>query len=158
MAKEQFKIGFALGAGYGFRQGNNMNGTKRADFVSLKLAMSLPVLPFNRQNRHLKSKQLSLISQQNIRQTHLRELKQLLSINLDIFKLKKSSINLYQTALIPQSKQYAAATRVAYENVQTDFPTLAKAYIQQFKIEMDFIKAKRSLTLARINLLFIQGL
>ncbi len=158
LAKEQFKVGFVLGAGYGFRQGNNVNGTKRTDFLQLKLGMSLPVLPSNRQQRSLRAKQLSLVSQENLGLSHLRTLKEMLKTNLAIFKLKQSSINLYLTSLIPQAQQYAAAARLSYENVQTDLPTVSRAYIKQFNIEMDLLKSKRDITLARINLLFIQGL
>jgi len=155
--KEQFKPEFSMGGGYGFRQGNNGNGSKRADFVQIKLGVSLPLFPSKRQNKQLKASQLSLFSQKEMRVGHVRDLSDMLNKNLATFNLKQRSANLYQSQLVPEAKHYAKATLSSYENNKTDFPTLAKAYVTQFNTELGFIQALRDRTQARINLLFIQG-
>ncbi|EHL31410.1 hypothetical protein LDG_6588 [Legionella drancourtii LLAP12] len=45
----------------------------------------------------------------------------------------------------------------AYQNFQTDFPTLARAYVRQLNTELEGLKVSVDRDVSRINLLYLQG-
>ena len=52
---------------------------------------------------------------------------------------------------------YARSTEVAYQNKQTDFPTLVLAYLQDYNTQLAALKTQVSLLKTQINLLYLQG-
>jgi outer membrane protein TolC len=157
-SKEQFKPGLTLGGGYGFRQGSNSNGSKRSDFIQLRVGVSMPVFPENRQKKLLDVSQQELLEKEATKATHYRVLKEQLNNSLTAYEQKSESMHLFETAFIPEAKQYAQSTLSAYENAQTDFPTLARAYIKQYNTEINALKANLARSFAEINLLYIKGI
>ncbi|HAT3978686.1 TPA: TolC family protein [Legionella pneumophila] len=154
---EQYKPGFNVNVGYGFRQGRELDGRKRSDFLSATINMDLPVFPKNRQDRSLKASEDNLLASEKERMSHFRNLREYLNIQYSIWQQQQKSTQLYTTTLIPQANQYATATMTAYQNFQTDFPTLARAYVRQLNTELEGLKAKVDRDAARINLLYLQG-
>ena len=69
----------------------------------------------------------------------------------------QKSTELYKKDLVPQSIQYAEATMSAYQNTQTDFPTLADAYIRELDTKLAGLKANIDRSNARVNLLYLEG-
>ena len=69
---------------------------------------------------------------------------------------QKKSATLYQKQLMPEAKQYAEATLTAYQNAQTDFPNLARAYDRELKTELAGYKAAVARDVARANLLYLE--
>lgn len=157
LAKQQYKPGFALSAGYGVRQGRNVNQTRRADFVSGKINMDLPLFIKNRQDRSLKASQLTLVASEESRTSHTRELNQTLNTQYAVWRQQNKSAQYYFIKLIPAAKQYAEATMSAYQNNLTDFPTLARAYVRELNTELAGLKARVNREMARINILYLQG-
>lgn len=157
LALEQYKPGFNVNVGYGFRQGRDIDGRKRSDFLTATVNMDLPVFPQNRQDRSLKASEDNLLAFEKERMSHYRNLREYLNIQYNICQQQQKSTQLYITTLIPQANQYAKATMTAYQNLQTDFPTLARAYVRQLNTELEGLKAKVDRDAARINLLYLQG-
>ena len=74
LAKQNFLPGFAIGVAYGFRQGNEFDGSKRSDFFTGQVVADLPIFPKNRQSRLLKSSREELNASQNNQDSHYRQL------------------------------------------------------------------------------------
>ena len=64
---------------------------------------------------------------------------------------------LYQDNLVPEAEMYARSTEVAYQNKQTDFPTLVLAYLQDYNTQLAALKTQVSLLKTQINLLYLHG-
>lgn len=157
LALQQYKPGFNTNVAYGFRQGREMDGRKRSDFLTATVNMDLPVFTHNRQDRTLKASEENLLAYEKDRMSHFRNLRELLNIQYTIWQQQQKSAHLYQASLTPQAKQYANATMTAYQNFQTDFPTLARAYVRQLNTELEGLKVSVDRDAARINLLYLQG-
>jgi outer membrane protein TolC len=157
LAKQQYIPGFLLGVAYGIRQGEHTNGDTRSDFLTARLSFNLPFFTRNRQDRTLNASKQRYIANEQLRYSDYRNLRDTLSTQFAIWKQQRSSAWLYRSKLVPQAKQYAEATMTAYQNTQTDFPTLARAYIRELNTELGGVKAQVNQAIARVNLLYIQG-
>ena len=157
LALQQYKPGFNTNLAYGFRQGREIDGRKRSDFLTATVNMDLPVFPHNRQDRALKASEENLLASEKDRMSHFRNLRESLNIQYVAWQQLKKSSYLYQTTLISQARQYANATMTAYQNFQTDFPTLARAYVRQLNTELKGLKVRVDRDVARIHLLYLLG-
>jgi len=157
LAKQQYIPGFRVGVAYGFRQGRDIDDSKRADFLSAHLSVDLPVFTRNRQNRTLKASEDTLVASEQNQMSVYRQLRQALKTQYTAWRQQRKSAQLYKTRLLPEAKQYAESTLIAYQNAQTDFPTLARAYVRELTIQLDALQAIVGRQSARVNLLYLQG-
>lgn len=156
-AEQQYIPGFTVGVAYGFRQGSDSNGTGRPDFLTAVVNMDLPIFPHNRQSRTLKSSEETLIASEQNLNSRYRQLREILTSQYAAWKEQRNSASLYRRKLIPEAKQYAEATMTSYQNTQTDFPTLARAYIRELSSELGGLKASVNRDIARANLFYLEG-
>lgn len=158
LAKQQYKPGVAVGVAYGFRQGHDIaTNSKRSDFLTAQVSIDLPLFPNNRQDRSLKASEENLLASQEDQVSHYRELKQILKTQYATWQQQRKSVRLYQRHLIPEANQYTEATLIAYQNTQTDFPTLARAYVRELNTELLGLKASIDYSTARVSLLYLEG-
>ncbi len=158
LAKQQYMPGVTAGVAYGFRQGHDMNtNSKRSDFLSAQVSIDLPLFTNNRQDRSLKASEENLIASQEDQVSHYRQLIQMLNTQYAIWQQQRKSTRLYRRHLIPEANQYAEATMIAYQNTQTDFPTLARAYVRQLNTSLMGLKASVDCNAARVSLLYLEG-
>ena len=142
---------------YGYRQARNPDGSKLPDMLTAQVGMDLPIFPKNRQDRTLNASINNLSAAQEDQISHYRQLREALMTQLANWEQQQKSALLYRQQLIPEAKQYAEATMIAYQNTQTDFPTLARAYIRELNTELSGLKATVNQEIARVNLLYLQG-
>lgn len=156
-AEEQFKPGVTAGVMYGYRQGKNMNGSARSDFVSANLSIDLPLFTKNRQSRLLKASENKLSATQENELTDYRSLNEALKTAYANWRSASKSSWLYQKHLVPEAMLYAKSTRIAYQNTETDFPTLARAYVRELNTKLMALKTNVTAVKSRIDLLYLQG-
>jgi outer membrane protein TolC len=157
LAKQQYKPGFSLGVAYGFRQGCDINGRRRPDFLTAQISMDLPLFRHNRQDRTLRASQSKLLANEKNQMSHYRQLLEVLKTQYAAWQQQRKSAWLYRSHLVPEAKQYAESTMTAYQNTQTDFPTLARAYVRELNTELDGLRTNVHREIARANLLYLQG-
>lgn len=156
-AEQQYIPGFTVGVAYGLRQGRNDNGTSRPDFLTAQVNMDLPIFPHNRQSRTLQSSKDTLTASEEDLHSRYRQLREILGSQYAAWKEQRKSAGLYRRRLVPEAKQYAEATMTAYQNAQTDFPTLARAYIRELNTELSGVRAAVNRDVARANLFYLEG-
>ena len=157
LAEQQYRPGFTTGIAYGFRQGRDVDDKRRADFLTVQVSVDLPWFTRNRQDRTLKASEDKLIASEENQMSHHRQLQEALRIQYVTWQQQQKSARLYRSQLIPEAKQYLDATMTAYQNAQTDFPTLALAYVGELNTELAGLKAMVNRDIARANLLYLQG-
>lgn len=157
VAKQQYKPGFLLGVAYGFRQGRNLDGNRRPDFFTAQVSMDLPLFTRNRQTQTLNASIENFSASKENKVSDYRQLLEVLKTQYATWEQEDESSRLYKSKLIPEAKQYAEATMTAYQNAQTDFPTLARAYVRELNVELSGLRVTVNRSIARANILYLQG-
>ena len=157
LAQQQYIPGVNVGVVYGVRQGDDGQGQKRPDVLGAQVSMNLPVFTKDRQDKRLKASEDRYTAAQMQETSDYRLLQSQLLENEASWQKLSAQYQLYQSRLIPEAKHYAEATQIAYQNKQTDFPTLARAYISDYKTQLKALKTLVGIRQARVNLLYLQG-
>lgn len=149
LAREAYKPGWMFGVNYGLRDGQNPNGSDRADFLSIGVTVDLPLFKEKRQDRRLKASQYQLGASQQMRDQRYLQLQQELDKAFADWKRLDERKNFYQQNLIPQAAQNSEASLFAYQNDRTDFPTLMRSritvletHLKAIRIDVDRVKAQ----------------
>lgn len=158
LSEEDYKPGFMVGVNYSLRQGDNpMSHERRSDFLSAQVTMDLPIFTSKRQDKRLASKIALLHASKDKRMRAFKDMQSHLAKEYVRWeKLKKQSA-LYKKRLIPEAKQYASATLTAYQNHQSDYPAVAKAYVTELNTKLEGLKINVELNKSRIELMYLEG-
>ena len=157
LARQQYMPGINVGVIYGIRQGRDSAGNKRSNFIGAQLTMDLPIFTKNRQSRRLKASEEQYTASQLQTMSDYRKLRSQLLDSYAAWQRLSQQSQLYQKQLIPEAKHYMEATQISYQNKQTDFPTLARAYVAAYNTELSALKTRVGVLQARANLLYLQG-
>ena len=141
---------FRLGAGYGFRQGDDpIRGTDRSDFFSVMLSVDVPL--------YFGSKQSKAIDQRGSERTQrrfafsdaLRSIEADVSRNLATYESSREQVQLLEKAIIPQARQTVAAMLAAYQVNEVDFLNVINGQLTLYNARINYwealSEAKRSL-------------
>lgn len=158
VANQQYWPGFNVGILYGVRQGRDMVGRNRPDFLSAQVSLDVPLFTRNRQDRTVNSSHEMLNVSKENQMSHYRQLRESLKQSHVMWVQQRKSTWLYEKHLIPEAKHYAKATMTAYQNAQTDFPTLARAYVRELNTQLAGLKTQVNREVARVKLLYLQGI
>lgn len=157
LAKQDYLPGFSVGVSYGYRQGSGILGMKKPDFLSGAVQVSLPLFPKNRQDKKLLSSQKNLSAAKEKLHADFKALNKLLSASVVDFHKTQQRISLYKKHLLPEAKQYANSTLIAYQNAQSDFINVAQSHVRWLNIELGLVKEQIKNRQAQINILYVQG-
>ncbi len=156
-ACEQYKPGITTGVAYGIRQGRNIDGSKRPDFITATVKMDLPIFRASRQDRRVMASKDDLIEFQERQSIDYKELTRMLDEQYSMFREYSKNLTLYKEKLTPQAKQYSQATMLAYKNGNSEFSTLARSYVRELDTKIATIKTRIERDKAHINLLYLMG-
>lgn len=136
LAKENYKPGWALNVGYGYRD-NDPNGTTRADFLTAGVTFDIPLFTANRQDKKLLAKEHSYQSLKDTRVEMLRQLVANLQQEVANEAQLQNRYKLYNNILLPQAKQQTQASLAAYQSDWGDFADVMRAYIDDLNVKLD---------------------
>jgi len=136
LVKESYKPGWGLSVSYGYRD-NNPNGMKRADFLSAGVTIELPLFTANRQDKKLLAKEHTYQSLKDQRVEMLRQLVSALQQEVANEEQLQNRHQLYNKLLLPQAKQQAQASLLAYQSDRGDFADVMRAYIDELNANLD---------------------
>ncbi len=144
LAEKDYYPDFKLGAAYGFRSGNNPDGSSRADMSSIAFSMNLPLFTDTRQDRALSQRKAEVLREEfgvaDRRAQALAEIEQALAD----YRAGRQQASLYKTGIIPQSRQMTASMLAAYQVNKADFLNLVRAQITLYNYETQYWKALSS--------------
>lgn len=140
IAEENKKPGWALEAGYGYRDGRLADGSPRSDFISLSVSVDLPFFSKNRQDRKL----AAALSNRRAARESRAELTARLSSELSVEYARWTDLTrrlaLYETQILEQSKGQAQAALLAYQSDTGDFSDVMRGYIDDLNTRLDHIR------------------
>ena len=144
---------FTLGAAYGFRDGQNPDGSSRADFASVRLGVSLPLYAGRKQDKAVDQRASELLQRQFALQDELGKVRAEISAALADYQRASEQVQLYKTGIIPQARQSVASMLSGYQVNKVDFLNLVRAQITLYSYETQYWKSfsEANQALARLN-------
>ena len=140
LAEEQYKPGWALDLGYGYRDGSLPSGEPRSDFVSLSVTVDLPVFRKNRQDRRVaaavRERRAAMDSKEELR----RRLNSQLEAEYARYRDLNRRIALYEQQILAQAEDQANAALLAYQSEAGDFAEVMRAYIDDLNTRLELTR------------------
>jgi outer membrane protein, heavy metal efflux system len=126
---------FRLGASYGFRAGNDPDGSARPDLASIGLSMSLPLYAGRKQDKAVAQRGSELLQQQYALQDESAKVRGEISAALADYQRAAEQVRLYKTGILPQARQSVASMLSGYQVNKVDFLNLVRAQITLYDYE-----------------------
>jgi len=151
LAKKDYYPDFGVGAFYGFRGGNNPSsqGGGRADFLSLKLSMSVPLFIGSKQSKAIIQRAAEQLQQEYALQDEWNKVRAQISAALADYERAREQFTLFKSGIIPQARQTVASMLAGYQVNKVDFLNLIRSQIKLFNHETKYwralVEAKQSL-------------
>lgn len=144
LAKKDYYPDFSLNAGYGFRSGNNTDGSARPDFATIGLAMNLPIYTERKLGKAVDQRNAELLGQTyNLQDIRLQVQRMITAARAD-FEQARDQVSLFNTGIIPQSRQTVASMLAGYQVNKVDFLNLVRAQLTLYNYETQYWKALAS--------------
>ena len=140
-AKRDIYPDFKLGAAYGFRDGDNPDGSSRADFATIRLGISLPLYAGRKQDKAVDQRTSELLQKQNALQDEWGKVQADISAALTDYHRASKQVDLFKTGIIPQARQSVASMLSGYQVNKVDFLNLVRAQITLYNFETQYWNA-----------------
>jgi outer membrane protein TolC len=140
LAHEQYKPGWALDLGYGYRDGMLPSGEPRSDFVSLSVTVDLPIFRSNRQDRALGAALRERRAANESRDELLRRLASELDREHARWQQLTRRIALYESRIVTQAEGRANAALLAYQSDAGDFADVMRGYIDDLDTRLELVR------------------
>lgn len=141
LARKDYYPDFKVGALYGFRSGENPDGSNRADFASLMLSMNLPIHTAKRQDKRVDQRTSELNRTRYALADAWAQVDAQIAANLADYERAREQVSLFREGIIPQASQTVASMRAGYQVNKVDFLNLVRAQITLFNFETQYWKA-----------------
>lgn len=156
LAEQSYKPRWGIDAAYGYRDGENFDGSERADFFSVMVNVDMPIFVDKRQDKSVSSKRYARAAQQAGYLDLLREQTIALLTQYEKWKQLKLRRQLYEESMLSQSTSQTKATLNAYQSDATDFSELMRAYLGNQRTQLDYQRliANEQQILAELHFLY----
>ena len=157
MARQEYKPGWSLLVDYGFRSGNNPDGTERADFATAIVSLDVPLFTGQRQDKTVSSNQQKISAARYAKDDQLRKLKQFYEKNNHLWLRLGEREQLYANSLLTAAKNNSKASLKAYQSGVSEFNTLMRAEITELDVRLEDLRVRIDRAAAQARLLYITG-
>ncbi len=157
LAKRDYYPDFTLGAAYGVRQGDNPNGSSRADLAFLMFGMSLPIYTGTKQDRAVDQRSAEQLQQRYALADAFNQVEAAIGRALSDYRRGSEKAALFKTAIIPQAKQTVSSMLAGYQVNKVDFLNVVRAQITLYNYETQYWNALSSARQAAARLVAAVG-
>ncbi|MCK5395698.1 MAG: TolC family protein [Gammaproteobacteria bacterium] len=157
MARQEYKPGWGLLVDYGFRSGNNPDGTERPDFATAIVTLDVPLFTGNRQDKTVASGQQMVTAARYSKDDQLRKLKKFYEKNKHIWLRLGERELLYKNSLLTAAKNNSKAALNAYQSGVSEFNTLMRAQITELDVRLESLRVRVDRATAQAKLLYVTG-
>ena len=156
LAKKDYYPDFKLGAFYGGRD-DTPSGQERADFLSLKLSMNVPIFAATKQSKAVTQRSSELMQQRYALQDQWNKVRAAISIAYSDFHQTKNQVVLFKSGIIPQARQTVASMLAGYQVNKVDFLNLVRSQITLYNYETQYWKVLTEANQALAELTAVVG-
>jgi len=157
MARQEYKPGWSLLVDYGFRSGNNPDGTERSDFATAIVSLDVPLFTGNRQDRKVSANEKKISAARYAKDDQLRKLKQLYEKNHHLWQRLQERELLYKNSLLTAARNNTKASLKAYQSGVTEFNTLMRAEITELDVRLEDLRIRVDRAVTQANILYVIG-
>jgi outer membrane protein TolC len=157
IAREAYKPAWTVGLDYGVRDGNNPDGSERADLLAATVTFDLPIFTSKRQDRRLAAAQRREGAARLQYDDKLRAMQSMLERDFASWQHLSQRLQHYQKTLVNQATANSEASLLAYQNDATDFPTLMRAKITELNTHLKALRIHVDAAKAQARLLYLAG-
>lgn len=138
LQQQKYQPGWGINASYAYRNDSPL-GQERADFFSLGVTFELPLFTSNRQDKQVAAAKANSSVVKTEKWNLLRLM--LAEVESKLVRLKriKQRQQLFNKKLLPQARQQAEASLVAYTSDDGDFAEVVRARIAQLNAEIEAV-------------------
>jgi len=142
LAKRDYYPDFTVGMNYGDRSGDNVlpRGGERSDFVSLKLAVKIPLYAGRKQSKAVAQKKSELQSNRYALQDQKGRVMVEISASIADYLHSREQYTLFESGIVPLARQTVESMLVAYQVNEVDFLNLVRSQMTLFNYELQFWK------------------
>jgi outer membrane protein TolC len=156
LAKKDYYPDFNVGAFYGGRD-DTLSGRERADFLSLKLSMNVPIFASSKQSKAVDQRASELMQQRYALQDEWNNVRAEISTAYSEFQQTKNQVVLFKSGIIPQARQTVASMLAGYQVNKVDFLNLVRSQITLYNYETQYWKALTEANQALAQLTAVVG-
>ncbi len=157
IAREAYKPAWTLGLNYGIRDGQNPDGSDRADFLAASIGLDLPLFTDKRQDRRLAAAQKLASAAQLQLDDKYAAMQSKLERDHAAWTRLSQRLARYEKTLIGQAVANSEASLLAYQNDTTDFATLMRAKITELNTNLKALRIHTDYAKAHARLLYLAG-
>ena len=157
IAREAYKPAWTVGLNYGIRDGNNPDGSNRADFLAASIGLDLPLFTDKRQDRRLVAAQKRASAAQLELDDKYAAMQSKLERDHVTWTRLAQRLKRYEETLIRQAVANSEASLLAYQNDTTDFATLMRAKITELNTNLKALRIHTDYAKAHARLLYLAG-
>jgi len=157
LAKQRYKPEFGVDLVYGARDGNNPDGSSRADLFTVMVVMDLPLFHKNRQDRYaaasVAESSAALFDRDDMYRRMLSEAR----LNSSMLQRQQERIDQFEQSLLPEAGFNAEAAFEAYQSALDNLTTLMRARITEYDLQLDYVDLQAELLKTRARLSYLAG-
>lgn len=157
VARQSYKPSWMLDVTYGARDGLNMDGSERADFLSAMVVMDMPLFTSNYQDRKVAASKQYLQSAQYNLDDQQRELYRQWQAAMTSWTSLANRLARYDDQLLPMAQENASAALRGYQSRGTEFNALMRARIMKLDTELKALRLRIDHAKAQSQLLYLSG-
>jgi len=157
IARQGYKPEWSLLFDYGYRSGNNPDGSERSDFATAMVSMDVPLFTGNRQDKTVASSQQKITAARYAKDDRLRQLKQLYDNNYQLWKRLGEREDLYKNSLLTAAKTNSKVALNAYQSGVSEFNTLMRAEITELDVRLENLRIRVDRAIAKVQMLYVAG-
>ena len=157
IARQGYKPEWSLLFDYGYRSGNNPDGSERPDFATAMVSMDMPLFTGNRQDKTVASSQQKITAARYAKDDRLRQLKQLYDSNYHLWQRLGEREELYKNSLLTAAKTNSKVALNAYQSGVSEFNTLMRAKITELDVRLENLRIRVDHEIAKTQMLYVTG-
>lgn len=157
LAEQAYKPEFSVDLTYGGRGGTNPDGSSRADLLSLMVMMDVPLFHEKRQDRTVAASLAESSAAAFNRDDVYRRMRSELEAQGRTLKRQRERLALFEESLLPEADFNAEAAFQAYQAAVEDMTTLMRARINEFDLELEYVRLQAEALKTRARLLYLEG-
>ena len=157
MSRQGYKPSWSATLDYGYRSGNNPDGTERADFATALVSLDIPLFTANRQDKTVAANEQKIKAARYSKDDKLRVLKQLYEKNQRLWQRLSERKRLYKNSLLRSAKNNSKAALNAYQSGVSEFNTLMRAQITELDVRLEDLRIRVDRAIAQAKILYVVG-
>ncbi|TDY04235.1 TolC family protein [Thiohalophilus thiocyanatoxydans] len=157
LARQSYKPSWMLDVTYGGREGVNLDGSQRSDFLSAMVLMDIPLFTGNYQDRKVAAGKQKLQSALYSLKDRKRGLNRQWEESHSRWNSLADRLDRYQERLLPMARENAKSALQGYQSRDAEFSALMRARIMQLDTELKALRLRTDRARVQAQLLYIAG-